>query len=358
MSVKVFKLNFKNRKGTTTILFAVSFFVIAAISALVIDIGMVIVEKQRFQNALDAATLAAASDLPNKAKATSTINNYIVKNGFKSSDVSISFTNSDKQITLEGSKDVNYSFAKLIGFDKATLTPTATAAMGIVGTAFDFALFSGSLDDKLTLNGSGDYIYGDIHSNFTVVVNGSKITVTGQCDAVSTITVNGSKINIGSQTPNSEYIEMPDLSDAIKKQAIEAGTYYVGNMIFNSNNISVDKPIYVDGDVTVDGSHFIGNGSILATGNITINGSNLNASTSDAVCFYSKSGNITFNGSNSNLDGILYAPNGTITMNGSNQSINGRVIGNSLSFNGGNLSIISSTNDITSLPRTPVLLVN
>jgi Flp pilus assembly protein TadG len=348
---------FKNRKGSTTIIFAMSFIIIAAMSALVVDIGIYTVEKQHFQTAIDAATIAAASDLPDNSKAIATAQHYMVINGFKANDISVNFSHSNRKIILTGTKKVNFTFAKLIGLDSTYLNRKATAELGIVGTAFDYALFSGSRDSQLTLNGSSDYVYGDVHSNYTIVVNGSKITISGQCDAVSSITVNGNKVNIGESTENIEYIEMPDFSEIIKNQASATGTYYIGSQTFNNRNIYIGSSIYVDGDVTIDGSYFIGKGSILATGNITINGSNLNANIGDAVCLYSKAGNITFNGSNSNLDGILYAPNGSITMNGSNQSINGRVIGNSLNFNGSDLNIVASTNDITALPKSYIKLV-
>ncbi len=95
--------------------------------------------------------------------------------------------------------------------------------------------------------------------------------------------------------PHADFVDMPDFSETIRLQAEAAGQVYIGNKTYNGSSIVVD-PIYVNGNVTVNGSSFVGKGCILATGNITFNGSNLNASTSDAVCFYSKNGNIIVNG--------------------------------------------------------------
>lgn len=114
---------------------------------------------------------------------------------------------------------------------------------------------------------------------------------------MTTITTNGSEILLGSRLPNSAFVDMPDFSDTIKKQAQEAGQLYTGNKIYNGSSIDVNQPIYV-------------------------------------------------NGSSAVFDGILYVPNGNITMNGSSQTVNGRVIGNTVTINGSNLNIISGTNEL------------
>jgi hypothetical protein len=44
-------------------------------------------------------------------------------------------------------------------------------------------------------------------------------------------------------------------------------------------------------------------------------------------------------------------------MNGSHQTVNGRVIGNTVTINGSNLSIIGGTSELTSLPSSGVKLV-
>jgi len=347
----------KSAKGTSTIIFALAITVIAAICALVIDIGLVILEKQKFQNAIDSAILAAAQELPDTASAASIANQYIELNGYTSSDITITFSDSNKTINIEGTKVVNYTFAKVLGFDETTISPSASATGGSIGAAFNYTLFSGSTTDTLNLNGSNFYIGGSSHTNYKFSMNGSSQTITGACEAVSTIKINGSDIDVKTRIPNAPFVEMPDFSDIIKAEAEKAGQAYTGNKTFNSSNINVNAPIYVNGSVTINGSHFTGKGVILATGDITFNGSNLNSTGNDSVCFYSKNGSITINGSNAVLQGIVYAPTGTITMNGSNQTINGRVIGNEVRFNGSNTSIIGGTSELKSLPSSSVKLI-
>ncbi len=348
----------KSQKGATMIIFAAAITALLAVCATVTDIGTVIIEKQKFQSAVDSATLAAAQELPDTTKARNIANHYIQENGYNASEISISFSDSNKTIKVEGIKTVNYIFAKILGFDSTSISPKASATGGSLGGAFNYALFSGSSSSAMTINGSSQYIFGSSHSNKNFVANGSNITITGACEAVTTIKVNGSQNDISTRIPNSAYVEMPDFSEIIRQQATASGQIYNGNKTFNGSYMDLDSSIYVNGDVTVNGSHFRGNGCIFATGNITFNGSNLNETSDDSVCFYTKNGNITVNGSNATFDGILYAPNGSITMNGSNQTVNGRVIGNTVTFNGSSLNVISGTNELTSLPSSGVKLVS
>ncbi len=340
-----------NNKGTSIVLFAFTLTVVLGISALVIDFGAVSIEKSKFQNAVDACALAAAQELPDTSRAEDIALKYIEKNGFKQSDIEITFANAGKVIAIEGNLTINYLFAKILGFESATIKPQAKAALSErLGGPFDYVLFSGSKTTSLNLNGSNHYIEGSTHTNQNFFMNGSGNTITGTCEASGTLRINGGSTDVDNRYPGADYVEMPDLSEKIILQAEQAGNIYMGDKTFNSSNINVDEPIYIDGDLTINGSHFSGNGCILVTGNITFNGSNLRNSTDDAVAFYSKNGIISINGSSAELNGIVYAPNGRIIFNGSGQTVYGRVIGDKVTFNGSNITIIGGSNDYTSLP--------
>lgn len=340
-----------NNKGTSIVLFAFAVTVIFGISALVVDFGVVSVKKSQFQNAIDACALAAAQELPDTSKAKDMAMKYIESNGFKKSDITVSFDNSGKVIIIDGNLTINYLFARILGFESATIKPTAKAALtNGMGGPFDYVLFSGSESFTLNLNGSQHYIGGNTHTNYNFTMNGSDNTITGACEASGTLRINGGSVNVPNRCPGASFIEMPDFSEKIRIEAEKAGNLFVGNKTLSSSNINVDKPLYIDGDLTINGSHFTGNGCILVTGNITFNGSNLTNSIDDAVAFYSKDGNITINGSSAELTGIVYAPNGKILLNGSNQQIHGRVIGDKVTFNGSKINITGRTNDFTSLP--------
>ena len=354
--MKINKL-LRSNKGTALVIFALILTGLMGFGAIVVDVGSVIVEKDKFQTALDSTVLASAQELPDTSKAADVAAQYIQLNGYKSTDIAVTFSDSNKTINITGTKTIDYTFAKALGFKNITIHPSASATSDAIGDAFNYVLLSGSTNTTLTINGSNQYVDGSSHTNKNFIANGSKLTITGVCEAMSTITVNGSQITINNRVPNASFVSMPDFSETIRIQAQSAGQLYTGDKTYNGSNVNVSQSTYVNGNVTVNGSNFKGNGCVLATGNITFNGSNLDDTTGDAVCFYSKSGNITVNGSNAVLDGILYAPNGSITMNGSNQTVNGRVIGNTVTFNGSNLSILGGTKDLTSLPSSGVSLV-
>lgn len=349
-------LKLKNDKGAIAIIAAVVLIVMLGMAAFVVDVGNLYAEKAKLQTAMDAASLAGAQDLPDTSKATTTANQYIQLNGYNPSDFNITFSDSNHIISISGIKNVGFTFARVLGFQSSGVYSTADARKTEISGAFDFTLFSGSTTSTLIINGSNQYVGGSSHTNKNFIANGSNITITGDCEAMGTITVNGSNIHIDNRFPYSDFVDMPDFSETIRLQAQSAGQLYTGNKIYNGSSIVVNQPIYVDGNVTVNGSSFVGKGCILATGNITFNGSNLNASTSDAVCFYSKNGNIIVNGSGISLDGILYAPNGSITINGSSQTVHGRVIGKTLIINGSSLTFQSGPNDLSSLPSSIQLI--
>ncbi|MGE4483681.1 MAG: hypothetical protein AB7C97_01060, partial [Oscillospiraceae bacterium] len=335
--------------------------------------------KANLQNAADAAALAGAYDLPNTSIAGSTAIYFAGLNGDGETETTIvsPYNGDPTKIQVICKSSVSYTFARALGLTTTDITAQAVAQKTSgLGEAFDYAVFSGSLTDSLTNNGSNLYIGGSVHSNCKLTIHGSDQTITGSAEAVSKFTfngsnleigdicqasmfsTNGSSINIGTKiTSPATVIDMPDFSDVIQDAAEEAGQAYSGNKIYNGSRISVDSPIYVNGNLTINGSNFEGTGIVLVSGDISFNGSNLMCSSDSAVCFYSANGDITINGSGAQLDGIVYAPNGTITMNGSNQTINGRVIGNEITFNGSGITIVSEAADLECLPEDSVKLV-
>lgn len=331
--------------------------VLLGFSAVALDTGSVMIQKQKLQNAVDAAALAAAQELPNTTQAVAAANRYAELNGFSRSNITVTFADNNKTVIINSSKRVEYTFARILGLDSKVVNPSAKASMGSLGRAFNYTIFSGSTTSSLNLNGSQYNIQGSTHSNANFNANGSNITITGACEAAKNITINGSSINVPTRIPNAGVIEMPDFSETIRLQAEAAGQIYNGNKTFNGSSINVDAPIYVNGNVTINGSKFTGVGCIFATGSITFNGSSQNMTGSDAVCIYSESGNITVNGSAATIDGILYAPGGSITLNGSSQRINGRVIGKTVNINGSSISVVGGTSELNSLPSSSVKLI-
>lgn len=348
----------RSNKGSTMVIIAVMAFVMLGFTAVAVDTGNVMIQKQRLQNAVDAAALASAQMLPDSDAAEEAADRYARLNGVSPSDITATISDGGKCITIRANKNIEYTFARILGLTGQTVSLSAKAECGTLGGAFNYVLFSGSKTTELTLNGSNYSITGSTHTNQNFTANGSKNTITGACEASGTIRVNGGQTHIDNRMPGAAFVPMPDFSDMIRQQAEAAGQAYNGNKTFNGSSIDVTKPIYVNGNVTINGSKFKGVGCILATGSITFNGSSQKVSGSDSVCVYSKNGDITFNGSSAVIDGILYAPNGCVRMNGSSQTVNGRVIGNSVNLNGSGIQIIGGGDaDFKCLPTKTVRLV-
>lgn len=351
-----------NEKGSIVLIVALSITVIMGFAALVIDYGAVVIEKTKFQNAVDAVALSAANYLPSTSLATTKANNYIELNGYNPADISITFLNSNNTIEVTGTKIIQYGFARILGFNDVTITQTAYAERESVGEAFNYAMFSGGEEGLdltgIELTGSNNYINGNVHTNSFFKSTGSSTTITGNIEAATTITISGSHPNINQRIPNSPIISMPSFYEPLKLEAEQNGTAYTGTKSFNLSNIDITHPIFVDGSINISGSTFSGKGCIIATGSISLSGSNTYQNLNSSVCFYSINGDINISGSSITIDGVLYAPNGTIKMSGSNKTINGRIVAKEVDISGSSLTLVSSENDLQSLPKSSVRLVN
>ncbi|MDW5298703.1 MAG: Tad domain-containing protein [Sedimentibacter sp.] len=345
---------FIDESGQSMVFAAVLMSVLLGFGALAVDVGYMNNEKGRLQNALDAACLAAAQELPDEVKASTSANEYIQLNGYEPDDISIGFADCDSTVEIAGTKAISFGFAKILGIDGTNIQAEASAekVKKPLGGAFNYAIFSGSTTNQMQFACSNFIIEGSVHSNHKFNLYISNTDITGAVEAVKTIDIQGSNIDVGPKLPNASIVEMPDFSAIIKSQAQEAGTYYTGNKTYNGSNFNAESAMYVEGDLQINASNFTGNGIVVANGNITINTSNLENLSSSAVCFYSNNGNININASNVDLNGIVYAPRGKISINCSNVTVHGRVIGNEVTSYASNITIISAEKDLDNLPST------
>ncbi|MCH4890455.1 hypothetical protein EZV73_22940 [Acidaminobacter sp. JC074] len=338
---------FRKQDGSILVIVVFVMIILLGVMALVIDIGRVVVEKQKLQVAIDATLLAAAPELPDTTKAKNVANQYIVLNGYTSDDISVTFEENDSIIRIVGQRNVDLVFAPIIGFDNQIVsTQGAAQSGGDFYEAFLYTIFSGSTEKELILNSEDIMIEGDAHTNEKLKLNGKRITIDGRAEAVKQIELDGESLSITEQVPNHHFIEMPDFSEEIKQQAKAAGTYYNGDVTFNSSDINLDSNIYVKGKVTINGNNFVGSGCIIATDEIIINGDSTHINSDDFICLYSKNKDIIVNEPGTVIDGILYAPNGKVKLNGENQTINGRLIGNEVEMNGKNQNVYGGGTEV------------
>ena len=367
----------KNEGGQTVVALAIALTLICGCAALAVDLGAGYLAKEQVQKAADLAALSAASDLPNKTRASVTAVNIAEQNGMREQDVTVTSPYKGDSTLLEVvcTKTVKYTFAKVLGFEDVTVSARAVASSGGNVGAFGYSVFSGDPSYTFSMTGSNSIIGGGVHSNGSAFIAGELLRIDGVLEAGNSISiygsnvmvsggVQGSQLNIdgsgleisGRNASAADYIEMPDFSDLIREEAETAGSVYHGSQTFNGCGINVNSPIYIDGDLTINGDGFNGNGVVLVSGDITFNGSGV-SSASNAVCFYSANGNIQINGDNATLSGMLYAPNGSIIFNGSEQTVDGRVIGNQVVFRGNSYTIGGDGTNITGLPKSGVKLV-
>lgn len=121
-------MSMKSEKGTAIVIFALGMTVVLGFCALVIDIGIVMLEKSRISNAVDAAALAGAQELiNNKSNAYDVVNSYLKMNGVNPLNAEVVLLDSDTKVSVTVKQDINYNFARILGLDKANLKITSVA---------------------------------------------------------------------------------------------------------------------------------------------------------------------------------------------------------------------------------------
>ncbi len=375
----------KYEGGQSIILVAFTIALLCGVAALVVDTSQLSVTQGQLQNAADAAALAAANDLPSASAAATTADTFAEMNGVSAANTTTTtpYKGDAKKVEVVCTETVQYTFARVLGFDSKVVTARAVAEKtGMSGGCFGYALFAGSSDSqKLMLTTSNLEVTGNTHANGSVFISGSNqeftgnvegvskveayvsnITITGTCQAANLwVPDNTGAVHVGNRvTIAAPYIDMPDFSAGVISEATASGTAYMINdwetKVFSGNGINIDKSIYVSGGITIGGSSFKGEGAICAKKDIGISGNTLKSNSSASVCIYSVNGNINLSASGITIYGTLYAPNGRISINASNITIYGRVVAKEIQISGSNVEIISGSGDLGFLPGGSVAL--
>ncbi|TYQ12648.1 UNVERIFIED_CONTAM: putative Flp pilus-assembly TadE/G-like protein [Acetivibrio alkalicellulosi] len=166
----------KSKKGSTIVVFAFAMTFLLGICALVVDLGMVVYQKNIIRNAVDAAVLAGAQELVyNNSNAKNIANEYLEKNGIDSNDAEIILSDSNTKIRITVNKEVKYYFAKILGFDQENLVVSGSAICAPVSGVYKgirpFAIAHQTLyfgETYILKEGAG----GDINGNFAALALG------------------------------------------------------------------------------------------------------------------------------------------------------------------------------------------
>jgi len=126
----------KDQEGLALVLVAAAMTVILGFAALVVDIGSVYLTRSRLINACDAAALAGAHELNSETgsalDAMQEATDYLEHNNIIFGEDSFNIEVDDKTITVESSRTVNYTFARVLGFTSNTVNSRAAAIYGAV----------------------------------------------------------------------------------------------------------------------------------------------------------------------------------------------------------------------------------
>lgn len=135
--------------GQVLALFAAGLVGLCGFVGLSIDVGRLAYTASDTQKIADAAALAAAQDLPDTTEATATANSYGAQNGVAA--LQLTFTNSDYTVEVAASRQVDFTFLKVIGLSGKNVTRRATVrtdkdlVTGYVAERTDpFVLWGGS----------------------------------------------------------------------------------------------------------------------------------------------------------------------------------------------------------------------
>lgn len=121
----------KREEGTVIVLVAAGLSVFLGFTALVTDVGLLLVKRSQLVRAMDAAVMAGVQELPdNPVAAVQKAQEYAEKNGVAPADLSITISPDNKQMEVQSTKPVNLIFAKILGRDRSNVRALAKASVG------------------------------------------------------------------------------------------------------------------------------------------------------------------------------------------------------------------------------------
>ena len=149
-------MKIRNNKGQATVLFAAAISALIGMTALVVDVGVLYVNRLDLQKALDVAVMAGAQELPTDAAgAVATAGQYAAVNGKANDSVALEVLNENSSLRAIGSRNVNLLFARIFGNNASVVTARARANVGVIVGYTGVVPFG---LEQMTLNYGVDYI--------------------------------------------------------------------------------------------------------------------------------------------------------------------------------------------------------
>jgi len=117
----------KDEDGAVIVIVALALVILLGCMALVVDAGVMYVNRSNMQNVADAAALAGAQDLPDKDAAKEKAIEYGALNGVVIDEDNVNPYYDDDKIEVTCSKNVPFYFARALGFENADVSARAVA---------------------------------------------------------------------------------------------------------------------------------------------------------------------------------------------------------------------------------------
>ncbi|OJV66902.1 MAG: hypothetical protein BGO41_04260 [Clostridiales bacterium 38-18] len=198
-----------------------------------IDMGRIVIDRAKLSNALDYAALAGAQELPDDPEAAKAeARAYLVDNGIDPTLISINISEDRKTIELKGTKELQFTFIRIMGFEKTNVVGSSKVILGAVksvkGGLRPFAVedFDYSYGTVITLKQEGGDGY---HGNYGVVALGG--TGSGNYESNALYGYKG-EIAIGDEI-QTEPGNMANVSNALKE--------YINSIPDTFNNFNRDS---------------------------------------------------------------------------------------------------------------------
>ncbi len=207
--------HFNTERGAVTIIVAFVTFSLLAVTALVIDIGLLYQERRQLQTAADAAALAATTDLAegrSTEEARSAAESYVLENAnVNPNQISVEFPAAN-QVKVACSTTRNLFIAPIFGTTDSSVGATATATFGSATSVSNLVPIIVPIEQVSTHVGEGniaDFELGDNRPkepfNKTAQLEGGSIKYT-----ISYVNISSSAEDIAITDPligNTIYVE-------------------------------------------------------------------------------------------------------------------------------------------------------
>ncbi|MDW7673927.1 MAG: Tad domain-containing protein [Bacillota bacterium] len=131
--MKLFKQFRADEKGAVIVIVAMGMAAFLGFVALVTDVGLLYLTKQKLMNSADAAVLAGAQELPgDSAEARMEAEKYLAYNNVDH-NYEINFSSDNMKIEARLTEDVNLFFAKALGWSEtSTVAASSKAGVGAI----------------------------------------------------------------------------------------------------------------------------------------------------------------------------------------------------------------------------------